>query len=194
MAEFDLNLSTRPFPAYRLVNLALASVLIALIVISAWQAYGFVQFSSMTRAIRKTDEEARVESEALGRHLAELESRLDRPEAAAKLTEIGFFNRLIARKELSWTRLFANLEELVPNTVHLVSLTPDVGTNGAIALNIIVRGRSIADVSQFIEALERSSPVFEKVAVSIEQKSDLGGTTDIELSLTADYYPQKETR
>ena len=36
--------------------------------------------------------------------------------------------------------------------------------------------------------------VFEKVAVSIEQKSDLGGTTDIELSLTADYYPQKETR
>ncbi len=194
MAEFDLNLSTRPFPAYRLVNLALASVLIALIVISAWQAYGFVQFSSMTRAIRKTDEEARVEAEALGRHLAELESRLDRPEAAAKLTEIGFFNRLIARKELSWTRLFANLEELVPNTVHLVSLTPDVGTNGAIALNIIVRGRSIADVSQFIEALERSSPVFEKVAVSIEQKSDLGGTTDVELSLTANYYPQKETR
>ena len=191
MAEFDLNLSTRPFPAYRLVNLALASVLIALIVISAWQAYGFVQFSSMTRAIRKTDEEARV---ALGRHLAELESRLDRPEAAAKLTEIGFFNRLIARKELSWTRLFANLEELVPNTVHLVSLTPDVGTNGAIALNIIVRGRSIADVSQFIEALERSSPVFAKVAVSIEQKSDLGGTTDIELSLTANYYPEKETR
>ena len=55
---------------------------------------------------------------------AELESRLDRPEAAAKLTEIGFINRLIARKELSWTRLFANLEELVPNTVHLVSLTP----------------------------------------------------------------------
>ena len=92
------------------------------------------------------------------------------------------------------TRLFANLEELVPNTVHLVSLTPDVGTNGAIALNIIVRGRSIADVSQFIEALERSSPVFEKVAVSIEQKSDLGGTTDVELSLTANYYPQKETR
>src|SRR5438046_10138623 len=102
MAEFDLNLSTRPFPAYRLVNLALASVLIALIVISAWQAYGFVQFSSMTRAIRKTDEEARVESEALGRHLAVLESRLDGPEAAATMDGIGIMSRVIARTEPWW--------------------------------------------------------------------------------------------
>ena len=194
MAEFDLNLSTRPFPAYRLINLALASVLIALIVVSVWQAYGFVQFSSMTRTIRDTDQEARVESEALGRRVAELEGRLDRPEAAAKLTEIGFLNRLIIRKELSWTRLFANLEEMVPDSVHLVSLTPDVGTDGAIILYINIRGRSITDGSKFIEALERS-PVFEKVVVSVEQKGDLGGgSMDVEVSLKADYYPQRETR
>jgi hypothetical protein len=193
MAEFDLNLSTRPFPAYRLINLALASVLIALIVVSVWQAYGFVQFSSMTRTIRDTDQEARVESEALGRRVAELEGRLDRPEAAAKLTEIGFLNRLILRKELSWTRLFANLEEMVPDSVHLVSLTPDVGTEGAVILYINIRGRSVTDDSKFIEALERS-PVFEKVVVSVEQKGDLGGSTDVAVSLKADYYPQRETR
>src|SRR5437762_1685713 len=148
MAEFDLNLSTRPFPAYRLVNLALAAVLIVLIVVSVSQAYGFVRFSSMAGAIRADERQARVEAEALSQEVRELETRLDRPEAAAKLNEIGFLNRLIARKELSWTRLFANLEEMVPDSVHLVSLTPDVGTNGAVVLHIGVRGRSIADVSQ----------------------------------------------
>ena len=193
MSYFDLNLSTRPFPAYRLVNLGLAFVLIVLVAVSAWQAYGFVRFSSMTRAIRDSEQQARVEADALGRHLAELESRLDRPEAAAKLSEIGFLNRLIARKELSWTRLFANLEEMVPESVHLVSLTPDVGANDPVVLHINLRGRSIADVSRFVEALERSA-VFEKVVVSVEQKSDLGGSTDVELTLTANYYAKRETR
>ena len=43
MAEFDLNLSTRPFPAYRLVNIALAILLVVLIVVSSWQAVGFLR-------------------------------------------------------------------------------------------------------------------------------------------------------
>src|SRR5438093_11429276 len=193
MSEFDLNLSTRPFRPYRLVNLALAVVLIVLVAVSAWQAYGFVQFSSKTRAIRDSEQAARVEADALGHHVAELATRLDRPEAAAKLNEIGFLNRLIARKQLSWTRLFANLEEMVPDWVYLESLTPNIETNGAVLLNLRVRGRDITDGSKFIELLERSQ-VFEKVVVSIEQKTDPGGSTDVELTLTTDYYPQRETR
>ena len=46
---------------------------------------------------------------------------------------------------------------------------------------------------KFIELLERSQ-VFEKVVVSIEQKTDPGGSKDVELTLTTDYYPQRETR
>ena len=101
MAQFDLNLSTRPFPAYRLINVALVTGLIALIVVSAWQAYGFVHFSGMAAAIRPAEQEARVEADALGARVGELGSRLDRPEATAKLNEIGFLNQLIARKNLS---------------------------------------------------------------------------------------------
>ena len=82
---------------------------------------------------------------------------------------------------------------MVPESVHLVSLTPDVGANDPVVLHINLRGRSIADVSRFVEALERSA-VFEKVVVSVEQKSDLGGSTDVELTLTANYYPKRETR
>jgi hypothetical protein len=190
--RFDLNLSTRPFPAYRLVNVALFLVFAVLLVITVWQAYGFLRFSAMARDIRDTERNVRAEAESLGNHVAALASKLDRPEASAKLTEIGFLNGLIARKDLSWTRLFADLEDMVPDSVHLVSLRPDIGENGSVILHLDVIGRSIADVSRFIEALERS-PEFENVIVSIEQKEPTVAT-DVNVTLTTSYFPKRETR
>ena len=192
MKRFDLNLSTRPFPAYRLLNMALFLVFAVLLVISVWQAYGFVRFSGMARDIHDSERNVRAEAESLGGHVAALASKLDRPEASAKLSEIGFLNGLIARKDLSWTRLFADLEDMVPDSVHLVSLRPDIGENGSVTLHLDVIGRSIADVSRFIEALERS-PEFENVVVSIEQKEPTAAT-DVNITLTASYFPKRETR
>lgn len=188
--RFDLNLSTRPFPAYRLINIALISVLVVLAVISVWQAIGFVRFSNMARDIRPSEQEARVEAESLRERVAELESRLDRPEATAKLNEIGFLNNLIARKNFSWTRLLALLEDLVPDSVRLVALTPSIDRDGNIMLNISLRGRSIADVTEFIEGLEKSAPVFERINVSAEQRQD----ADVDITLTTHYFPQRDTR
>ena len=193
MAELDLNLSTRPFPAYRLFNIALAMVLAALLILSGWQAIGFVRFSRLARGLRTSEIDARVEAETLGKRVADVESRLDRPEATAKLNEIGFLNHLITRKSLSWTRLFADLEDMVPNNVHLVSLRPDIGVNGAITLQIELHGRSIGDVSEFIHRLEKS-PVFQSITVSNEQKLESLEVTDIDIRLTAVYVPERENR
>src|SRR5438094_926408 len=101
---FELNLSTRPFPAYRAFNLALATLLVVLIGLSAWQAVGFARYSRLGRSIRGEEQETRVEADSLGQRVAELGSRLDRPESTAKLNEIGFLNHLILRKNFSWTR------------------------------------------------------------------------------------------
>ena len=193
MPKFDLNLATRPFPAYRLLNVALACMLIVLMLVSGWQVYGFKQFSSLSSSIRADERRARVEDEAFAKRVAELESGLDRPEASAKLNEIGFLNRLIERRSLSWTRLFANLEDMVPPSVQLLSLNPGIGANGAVTLRMQVQGRSIADVTQFIEALEQS-PVFEKVVVSAEEKRDTASATDVDVTLTTDYYPQRDVK
>jgi hypothetical protein len=193
VAEFDLNLSTRPFPAYRLINIALAMILAGLLILSGWQAIGFIRFSRLARGFHSTEIDARVEAETLGKRVADAESRLDRPEATAKLNEIGFLNRLITRKNLHWTRLFADLEGMVPNDVHLVSLRPDVGANGVITLQIELKGRSINDVSEFIHSLEKSS-LFEKITVSNEQKLQSPGVSDIDIRLTAVYLPERENQ
>ena len=191
MAEFDLNLSTRPFPPYRLINIALGTILVLLLAFSLWQTMGFIRFSRLARAIRTAEVETRIEAKSLGKRGAELESRLDRPEATAKLNEIGFLNRLIARKNFSWTRLLADLETLVPNNVHLVNLAPEIGANG-ITLQIDLMGRSIADISEFIHRLEKS-PVFQNISVSTEQKRQLK-TVDFNVKLSVVYRPERQVQ
>jgi hypothetical protein len=193
VAEFDLNLSTRPFPAYRLINVALVTILAALLVISVWQVTGFVRFSRLTRSIRTAEIDARVEAQALGARVADLESRLDRPESTAKLNEIGFLNRLITRKNLSWTRLLAVLEQMVPNNVHLVSLTPSVGANN-VTLQIQLQSKSVGDASEFISRMEKS-PLFSNISVSTEQKRETTtGGGGVEIQLTTVYYPERDTQ
>jgi len=193
VTELDLNLSTRPFPRYRLINTALALALAGLLIISAWQAVGFVRYSRLARRLQPAEIDARVEAESLGKQVAEVESRLDRPEATAKLNEIGFLNHLIARKNLSWTRLFGDLEDLVPNNVHLVGLKPDIGANGVVTLQIELQARSVADASEFIHRLEKS-PVFQNITVSNEQRLERNESTDIDLKLAAVYLPERESK
>src|SRR5438552_18223076 len=118
MAKLNLNLTTKHSPPYRLINIALGSILVLLLAFSLWQTMGFIRFSRLARAIRTAEVDTRIEAEALGKRVAELESRLDRPEATAKLNEIGFLNRLIARRNFSWTRLLADLETLFPDNAH----------------------------------------------------------------------------
>jgi Fimbrial assembly protein (PilN) len=207
MAEFDLNLSTQPFPAYRLVNIAIAAAFVVLAVLSVWQASGFVKYSNLARSIRTQEQESRVEATALGKRVAELESHLDRPESAAKLNEIGFLNHLILRKDFSWTKLIAVLEDLVPENVHLTNLTPKL-EDGNVTLRLGVRAKSIADVTVFLKKMEES-PLFGKVGLTVEERKDqatgTGGATiapapreqggspsDIDFTLSVLYYPQKD--
>ena len=193
MAEFDLNLSTRPFPAYRLINIALVVLLLVFVGVSSWQAVGFRKYTKLTRSIRSREQDTRVEAEALRQRVEDLESRLDRPESTAKLSEIGFLNHLIQRKSFSWTRLWAILEEMIPPEVHLSSLTPDIAVNGPITLSIEVEARSISDVTVFIHRLEQS-PVFEKVSVfAANEKKDSSGMPEVDVTMSAVYYPQRET-
>ena len=58
-------------------------LLALLLVVSVWQAMGSVRFTRLANVIRAAETESRIEAESLGSRVAEMESRLDRPEATA---------------------------------------------------------------------------------------------------------------
>jgi Tfp pilus assembly protein PilN len=194
MGEFGLNLSTRPFPAYRAATVGLTAVLVVLIGVSVWQAVSYAHYTKLAAQIRAQEHTARAESDALTVKSQQLETKLDTPNAKAKLTEIGYLNKLIQRKGFSWTQVFSVLEQMIPEGVHLTSLRPEIGENGKMILHIDVRGKNIVDVSDFIDLLEKSA-LFENVVPHFEEKKDVvAGKGDVDVSLTMFYLPQEESQ
>jgi hypothetical protein len=196
MGEFDLNLSTRPFVAYQFKTLLLAVALIFVVAISVIQGYGFRRYSTLADQIRDDARNAQVESEALNRRLNEMDSKLSAPQAKDKLTQIEFLNSIIARKTFSWSRLFALLEELMPEGAHLTGIRPDFVEAGPIVVHMEVEAHAVSDIKELINKLQ-SSPLFEDVNVSTEEKKPgatpaAASNPDLNVSFTVKYHPERE--
>src|SRR5215471_5277553 len=66
MGKFNLNLSTRPFPAYRIVNLALMVSLVVIAGVTAWQVYSYRMYSDLVKSIQTEEKNASVNKDSLG--------------------------------------------------------------------------------------------------------------------------------
>jgi|KBSMisStandDraft_5_1062788.scaffolds.fasta_scaffold538993_1 hypothetical protein len=189
MGDFNLNLSTRPFPAYRVANLALLLFFVLISGLTAWQVYSFRHYSGLAKDIRDKEKAAREEKGSLTNTLNDLGTRLDRPVTKDKLAEIDFLNNLITRKHFSWTTVFANLESVIPDNVHLSTVAPEI-LKDKVTLHLEIVCRSISDESEFIRRLQ-ASPVFADVIVSREESKGTGGAGDVGVDLTVTYFPEK---
>ena len=65
-------------------------------------------------------------------------------------------NGIIDQRVFSWTDLFNCLETTLPSTVRMTSITPRVDRDGQMYVSMVVVGRSIEDIDDFIAKLETS--------------------------------------
>jgi len=188
MGQFDLNLSTRPFKPYRVANLGLFALLMVLVAVSIFQVYSYQRYSTMAANSRQEEKLKRQEADLLNEQTRELNLKMNRGNASAKLSEVEQLNQLLVRKSFSWTRVLATLEGLVPEDARLVSLQPLADQEGRIFLNMNVRGRTLADANNFLKALE-TSKAFGDVALAIEEKKDSVAGNEVQFTLSAYYTP-----
>ena len=191
MGQFNLNLSTRPYKPYRAVNLGLMILLLVLIAVSAGQVYTYQQNSSFAATIRGDQLKNKEEADQLRKEVGLLRDKMYSGNAATKMTEVEFLNQLLKRKSFSWTTVFANLEEIMPENVYLLNLRPFVDEKGQMGLNIDLRGRTFADAQGFVKTLE-SSRIFSEIAVAAEEKKDALPMGEVELTLSTYYVPAKK--
>jgi Tfp pilus assembly protein PilN len=183
MGQFDLNLSTKPFKPYRAINLGLFVLLLILGAVSLMQVYSYQRYSAMAASSRAAETVAQAEADDLAASLQELNQKMAKGNATAKLSEVELLNQLLLRKSFSWTRVFANLERIMPDDVRLVSLRPFIDEQGKIGLNMEIRGRSLADATTFLRALEKSE-IFTDVALALEEKMD---ANEVQFTLSTYY-------
>jgi len=155
--RIPVNLASEPFVAARRVvaGAVAAAVLLtaSLVLLVSLSLVESGQADEMRRTISKLE----AQSQSLAAERARLEQVLRRPENAVVLERNLFLNELLYAKGISWTRLFGDLEQVLPYNVRLVSIRPQItGQNNQVLLDMVVGAQSEQPVIDFLVRLEQS--------------------------------------
>lgn len=197
MIRITLNLGRRPAENLRRVRLVwggalglLAALLLMLATVALVGWLGTRHIQAQTAALR-------AEMAPLQADQARAQAPLRDPQTRAVLDRAAFFNQLIDRKSVSWTRLFERLEQIMPSGVELVSLRP-LARDGAQAVDVRFASETLPPAIAFVQALESSGDF---AAARVERESEaappaLGSAPGpntpprFQLEVTALYRPQ----
>jgi hypothetical protein len=169
-----INLASEPFLRERARNAALVAAC-AVLLISLIALVSMV-FRERGRAakLRKEIEIQRVELAKFQRDQARFRSILGKPENADVFSESAFLNQLIARRAVSWTMVFDDLETVLPYDMRLVSIRlPQVAagddpSSNHIQLDMFVGVERQEAIVELLNRLEKS-PRFGSAALVSQQ-------------------------
>jgi type IV pilus assembly protein PilN len=110
------------------------------------------QMAGSRAAVGKLEAQIRV----LAAEQAKLEAVMRRPENSEVLDRSVLLNTLLQRKGISWTKIFSDLEEVLPHNVRLVSVRPEVNAQNEIFLQMVVGATTSEPVLELLMTLEKS--------------------------------------
>ncbi|HZV59749.1 MAG TPA: hypothetical protein VFF42_05370 [Candidatus Eremiobacteraceae bacterium] len=180
-----LNLATKPLVSHRRFFLGAGAVGVfsgLLFLALGWHVYG----------VRKADAEFRnrsnqiqSEMEQLREQRAELERFFNLPENAQLHDRAAFLNSVIDARAFNWTRMFMDLERILPGGVHVLSIEPKL-EKGRVAVKLNVGAVNDESKLKLLKALEESRS-FAQVQLQSERVPTQPGADKTILELTAVY-------
>jgi type IV pilus assembly protein PilN len=162
----QINLSSEPFRKDRVFLVASAAVaagLAALLIVLVSVA---INDRHQMKASLSALEKANRELASIEMQQNRLSRDLLKAGNADVLERSQFINLLLYRKGISWTRLFADLETVVPANVRVISVRPQVDAQDHIALDLVLGAETQKPVVDLLTRFE-SSEVFGSTAVSV---------------------------
>jgi hypothetical protein len=155
--RIPINLASEPFRRDRplVVGSAVCSVLLA----GLLTALVYLIVAERGRAGDTRAVVARLSNEL--RNLATEQARLDavlrQPDNAFVLERSLLLNTLVDRKSVSWTRIFADLEEVLPLNVRVIQVRlPQIDARNQVLLDMVIGAQGPGPVIEFLRNLQAS--------------------------------------
>jgi Tfp pilus assembly protein PilN len=153
----------------------------------------FVLLSLHTFRTWRSNRELRIEIASLGKRIESLEQQqaslrayFQNAQTKEATDRAAFLNALIEQRSFPWTKVFMDLEQILPGGVRVVSLSPKM-KNGRVEITLLVGAASDEAKLKFLKALE-TSKVFSGIQVTQEQHPARQSSTDqVVLELVAWY-------
>jgi type IV pilus assembly protein PilN len=121
------------------------------------------------------------------------ESLLNQPQNRVIREQSRFLNELFERKAFSWTRVFEDLERVMPAHLHVLSIHPDLSSENNLALKLVVGGDSREQALVLIRKMEESNRFKQTRIDQVKFAPEAGNTPDrVQFDITALYIPAAE--
>ena len=173
------NLATRPFYNERAIHLLLGVVALIVLAITVVSVSRIVTLSRRSTELSARTNGDRSEASRLTTEATRIRRTINKDELALVVNAAQEANALIDQRTFSWTEFFNQIEATIPPDVMLTSVRPSF-KDGVTRVSMIVLGRQVADVDEFIEKLEATGYFDELVPASSEKTDDGLWRTTIE--------------
>ena len=158
--RIPINLASEPFRRDRPLFVASVAVGMALLITLGLAANTILRQRRQAASTRVAIARVSGQLRTIGAEQSKLDATLRKPENAEVLERSVFLNELIERKSISWTKIFADLEKVLPYNLRLVSVRlPEVNSENHVFLDMVVSAKDVAPVLDFLRKLE-ASPQF----------------------------------
>jgi Tfp pilus assembly protein PilN len=184
--KLRLNLSTTPLDNKR--PFLAATGALAAVGLLTFLLLGHAAYSSWrsSRDLRSEISRWQTEIHANRDRQAALEAYFQTAQAKQVLDRAAFLNSLIGQRSFPWTKVFMDLEQILPPGVRVVNISPKL-ESGRAQVELTIGAESDESKIKFLQNLERSK-VFSDIQVKDDRRSDQSNGGDkITVQLTAWY-------
>lgn len=191
--RLNINLASQPYEAARSFRRQMALLVIGLALVTA-ALVGYITYQWLhSRGINQQIVAARGELQSLDQEEARARALLNRPQNRVVADQSEFLNELFARKALSWTRVFSEMEKIMPSNLHVVSMKPDYSKTGELTLHMVVATDSRDRAVELVRRMEKSKHFRDPQVVAEAVLGNTGdqsaGPGNIQFDIAAVYIP-----
>ena len=181
-----LNLATSPLENNR--RFLLGWSVLGVVAFIALAVLGFRAYRdwSADRALRRDVARLQSEMNQLTDRRRELVEFFNRPDNLRLRDRAAFLNTLIEQRSFPWTKIFMDLEEILPEGVRVISISPKMAA-GRVEVKLTVGASNDDAKLKFLRALE-ASKAFSRIQLLAETRPVRQGEADqVQLELLAWY-------
>jgi Tfp pilus assembly protein PilN len=180
-----LNVATQPLESHRRFiagATALGAVGLLLLVLLSTSVFHTWR---QNRGERATIDHYQSQLAAMSGERQELAAFFNSSKTKTVMDRAAFLNSLIDQRSFPWTKIFTDLEKVLPPGVRVVSIAPKMHS-GQVDVKLVVGATSDKSKIDFLDALQ-SSPAFSQVRVNSETRATGEGTDQVDVDLDAVY-------
>ena len=192
--RLKINLASTPYENAGRFYVQWGLALAVLVAITALLAVAAARTWRVNHALTRSISEERARLDKLNDEERADLAILNEPQNRDVRERSLALNALIVRKSFSWTRIFNDLEKMMPSRLHVVSIAPQLTANNQLQIRMMVAGSSREKAIELVQNMEKA-PDFHNAQIVAETANAAGtgarahAADAVTFNIVAEYTP-----